>query len=160
MHFSVCCAGSRRLLSILVLAFCHLQLLAQPGSVKARQFPPGSAWGINDLPKGLLRRNLENLPEPARERALGWLRGIHFSELDADMLRVDADGGVYFADDFSLGAKPTPADGPPITAEAAVPVSPFPASLRFHSRPGAPNVIFLDFDGKRSRAQPGTRPWD
>jgi hypothetical protein len=61
---------------------------------------------------------------------------------------VDPDGGVYYADHFSLGSTPPPAEGGPITSEAAVPVSPFPANLKFHSRPGAQNVIYLDFDGE------------
>ena len=136
------------LLGLMSLIFCNLQLPAQPATTPPRQFPPGSAWVIDDLPKGLFRESLEKLPEPARERAMGWLRKMHFTELDAEMLRVDAEGGVYYADHFNLGSTPTTAEGPPITSEAAVPVSPFPASLKFHSRPGALNVIYLDFDGE------------
>lgn len=32
-------------------------------------------------------------------------------------------------------------------ALASVPIAPFPASLIFHSRPGAPNVLFIEFSG-------------
>jgi hypothetical protein len=35
----------------------------------------------------------------------------------------------------------------PVVAQAAVPVSPFPASLIFHSKPGSSNVLFLNFAG-------------
>ena len=33
-------------------------------------------------------------------------------------------------------------------AVIALPVSPFPASLIFHSKPGAANVLFLNFSGE------------
>jgi hypothetical protein len=47
-----------------------------------------------------------------------------------------------------------PADGPaadpdePVVAAAPVPVSPFPSSLIFNSRPGATNVIYVNFAGE------------
>ncbi|MES2439843.1 MAG: zinc-dependent metalloprotease family protein, partial [Verrucomicrobiota bacterium] len=37
---------------------------------------------------------------------------------------------------------------PTVAAEAAVPISPFPSQLVFNSRPGAPNVIYLNFMGE------------
>jgi len=40
------------------------------------------------------------------------------------------------------------ADSVPATGEAAVAVSPFPPGLVFHSRPGAPNVLYLNFTGE------------
>ena len=83
-----------------------------------------------------------------RERALGWLRGFHFTDLDLECLQVDAEGGVFYADVFQVEPVPGTAATEPVIAEAAVPVSPFPATLIFHSRPGAPNVVFLDFDGE------------
>ncbi|HEY0456370.1 MAG TPA: M12 family metallo-peptidase [Verrucomicrobiae bacterium] len=96
-----------------------------------------------------MRTRLEGLPAAAKNRAVGWLRNFHFTELDLNSLEADADGGIFYADKFSLDL---PADQPaaaePVTAQAALPVSPFPASLIFHSKPGAPNIIFLNFGGE------------
>lgn len=112
-----------------------------------RDFPPGSVRRIEDLPPGRFRSQIEKLPAPARDRALAWLGGFHFTELDLDSLHVDPAGGVFYADQFKLAPVAPAADGP-VVAEAAVPVSPFPASLRFHSRPGAANVLFINFSGE------------
>ncbi len=76
-----------------------------------------------------------------------WLQKIHVTEHDFDALHVDDDGGVFFVDEFTLEATSSEIE-PPVIAEAAVPVTPFPASLKFHSRPGAPNVLYLNFTGE------------
>jgi len=103
---------------------------------------------VEELPAGPLRDRVSQLPGPARERAMGWMRGFEFPAADAASLRIDDEGGVYYEDAFPLPAEPpagaASTEGP---AAAAVPVSPFPDAMKFHSRPGAPNVIFLDFDG-------------
>lgn len=102
-----------------------------------------------DLPDSALRRRIEGLPQPARERALAWLRRIDMPKEDVGSVNVDPEGGVYYEESFPL---PTgteelgPAD--PVTSEVAVPISPFPNHLKFHSRPGAPNVIYLNFAGE------------
>lgn len=54
---------------------------------------------------------------------------------------------MFYADNFTLEPGPVPAE-PVITAVAPVPVSPFPAGLVFHSRPGSANVLYLDFGGE------------
>ncbi|MBM3882345.1 MAG: hypothetical protein FJ387_21920 [Verrucomicrobia bacterium] len=53
---------------------------------------------------------------------------------------------------------PVPAMTPDLAASAAglaslpvVPVKPFPTNLVFHSKPGAPNVLFLNFSGEEVR---------
>ena len=117
----------------------------EPGAVV---FGRGRPQTVTELPLGRLRSTLEGLPDPARQKALAWLQGIEFPANDAASLRVDRSGGIYYAD--TELPTPPPADesaGAPATAGAAVPVSPFPASLTFHSRPGSDNVIFIDFDG-------------
>lgn len=119
----------------------------QPSPPRDRQFTPGSLRRLEDLPSGRFREQLDRLPGNARLRALDWLQRLHFTELDLDSLHADQDGGVFFADEFTV--EPTAeATEPPGIGEAAVPVSPFPASLIFHSRPGAPNVIYLNFAGE------------
>lgn len=107
-------------------------------------------FALRDLPDGRFRREIEALPATARERAVSRLRTFTFPAADAAYLHADSSGGILYADAF-----PPPPPAPAATASAALPVepegsvevSPFPASLKFHSRPGAPNTIFLDFDG-------------
>ena len=63
-------------------------------------------------------------------------------------LHADEGGGIYYADPAADPALGLADVAGPETAGAAVAVSPFPAGLVFHSRPGAPNVVYLDFDGE------------
>lgn len=112
-----------------------------------RQFPPGIARQPQDLPPGRLRTQIERLPAAARERAMAWLSNFHFTEQDLSALHTDADGAIFYADEFQL-APAAAAASEPTTAQAAVPISPFPAHLKFHSKPGAPNVIYLNFAGE------------
>jgi hypothetical protein len=134
-----------RCASVLVL-ISTVTAVAQPAITHSRQFPPGSVGRVEDLPPGRFRTQLENLSPTARGRALGWLREFHFTELDLDSLHADPEGGIFYADTFSL-APVGPTNTAPVTAEAAVPVNPFPAGLIFHSRPGSPNVLYLNFSG-------------
>jgi len=101
---------------------------------------------IEDVPTGRFRSQLDRLTPAAKARALDWLQRFHFTEIDLDTLQVDAEGAVFYADEFALG--PSTAETEPAVSEAAVPVSPFPANLIFHSRPGAPNVLYLNFSGE------------
>jgi hypothetical protein len=119
----------------------------QVPAAQARQFAPGSWNRIEDLPPGRLRLKLESLPTVARERALERLQSFHFPEQDLESLDVDSDGGILYVDEFTLEAEPAPAE-PMEPAGAAVPVSPFPAGLKFHSKPGAPNTLYLNFAGQ------------
>ena len=119
---------------------------AQPVPARPRQFPPGSVNRIEDLPASRLRRRIEGLPPSARQRALDWLHSFHFTELDLNSLEADSEGGIFYADNFSLELPVAGAE--PIVAAPTVPVSPFPANLIFHSRPGASNVLFLNFSGE------------
>jgi hypothetical protein len=112
-----------------------------------KEFPPGAVHQSQDLPPGRLRTQIERLPAGARNRAVAWLGNFHFTEHDLATLQVDAAGGIFYADDFQL-APVAPAASEPVVAAAALPVSPFPANLIFHSKPGAPNVIFLNFAGE------------
>ncbi len=135
--------------SVLPAGLCVLLLIAAAMAAAgqtaptSRQFPPGALQRIEDLPAGRFRADLDRLPPAARQRALEWLQQFHFTELDLESLQVDSDGGVYYADVFSM--EPPSADTEPVVSAAAVPVSPFPEGLIFHSRPGAANVLYLNW---------------
>ena len=118
------------------------------GQQRPREFPPGSVRRVEDLPPSRLRTEVERLPVQIRDRAVAWLGSFHFTELDLDSLQVDPAGGIFYADKFTLAPAPAAASTEPIVSAAAVPVSPFPASLRFHSRPGAANVLYINFSGE------------
>ncbi len=114
----------------------------------SRQFGLGQPATVNDLPPGQLKRRLESLPPQARSRALRWLQDFEFTGGDLELLRVDDEGGVLFAD--TLLPNPAPAGASsPSTTEQATPTSALNLEnvFKLHSKPGAPNRVFIDFDG-------------
>ena len=130
-------------------AFFAVIAHAQNLPTKSRQFFPGTVNRAQDLPAGRFRARLEGLPPVARAKALERLREFHFTTQDLKSMDIDVDGGIFYVDHFNTETAPpeeTPSE--PVIAQAAVPVTPFPASLIFHSRPGAPNVIYLNFQGE------------
>jgi hypothetical protein len=113
-----------------------------------REFARGAINGVEDLPASRLRARIEALPAAARARAISRLHNFHFTDLDLNSLEVDQDGSVYYADSFSVEPTTTNSASEPSVGLGAVPINPFPAGLVFHSRPGAPNVLFLNFSGE------------
>lgn len=115
---------------------------AQNPNANPHAFGIGQPASAQDLPAGPFRDSLESLPAKARGKALGILQSFAFSELDLEYLRVDSGGGVY----YSEAPLPEPIDGEP---NALPPLDQIPASETFllHSRPGASNRLYLDFDG-------------
>ncbi len=114
---------------------------------RSRQFPPGAVTRSEDLPASKFRGRLESLPSGPRGHALDQLKRFHFTELDLDSLDTDEEGTILYVDHFDLVDAAPAADPEPGIAVAATPVSPFPSGLLFHSRPGASNVLFLNFSG-------------
>ena len=144
--------------SVLSLAVC---LFALPAALVHGQgeapeaFPPAALQRLEDLPAGDFRDRLENLPPAARSKALERLRGFHLPAADVASLQVDPHGGVCYACKFGHAhpvEEPAPGDmdesGDPPVAGAAVPVSPFPESLKFHSRPGLSKRVYINFSGQ------------
>jgi hypothetical protein len=124
---------------------------AQQTPAQTRQFPPGTLTRIADLPPAPLRTRIEALSDKARGRALEALRAFHFTESDLNSLRADAEGALYYEDNFIPAPETAPAQAEsetPAPLAVTVPVSPFPGSLVFHSKPGAPNVLYLNFSGE------------
>jgi hypothetical protein len=155
---SLLAAGSSqvvRRLGLFLMLFAASALAQQQASPRSRQFLPGHLGRIEDIPTGRFRTRLDGLHPNARDRAFQILQKFHFTELDLNSLESDPEGGIYYVDFFPPspgGAGDDASDGSisgePVVAEPAVPISPFPASLVFHSRPGAPNVIYLNFTGE------------
>ena len=129
------------------LALASASLFAQSGQGLAeRQFGLGQPSQISDLPPGQLRRSLESLSPQASSRALRWLQEIEFTGTDLEILRVDEQGGVYF-EDVLLPDATLEQQAPSATTAAEVPSSTLADAFALHSRPGAPNVVYLDFNG-------------
>ena len=98
---------------------------------------------VEDLPPGRARAQLERLPAKARERAMAWLHRFNFPVEDLNSIEVDAAGNVAYADHFELPAdEGATASDPPVATVGAV-----DEAFNLHSRPGAPNVVYLDFTG-------------
>ena len=55
-------------------------------------------FGMNDLPPGILKQQLDDLPPAAQKRALNWMHRFSFTKQDVPMLRVDKSGGVFYED--------------------------------------------------------------
>ena len=108
-----------------------------------RSFGVGQPNTVQDLPPGQLRRSLEGLPANARGKALGWLQEFSFPAEDVKALRAGPDGSIHYADKFEPGAETT-ATGELTAGNFAADVS---QVFQLHSKPGASNVVFLDFDG-------------
>lgn len=113
-----------------------------------REFQPGMFRGVEDLPQGRLRQQITGLPVPARERVVSWLGGIHFTVADTATMHVDREGGVYFVDQAPAQVQAAQGSEDFSASSASIPISPFPTSLIFHSKQGAPNVIYLNFSGE------------
>ncbi|MCP4284353.1 MAG: PKD domain-containing protein, partial [Gammaproteobacteria bacterium] len=121
----------------------------QAFSGKTRMFGKRHRFNIDDLPRGRMRSRLHSLPGPAWNRAMDWLHRFDFPEKDADSIIIDNEGAVLYADPAPTNlpdkAEPAPAvdDGLPQIAAASAAEDAF----LLHSRPEAPNVVYLDFDG-------------
>lgn len=133
--------------SIATLTLAVSAALAQPGNSgrAATMLGKHNPFSIDDLPPGRARSRLESLPPAARREALEWMHRFDFPAIDLEHLEIDEEGGVFYAD-------PVPADLPAAQADTAggattEAVSAVEDAFNLHSKPGAPNVVFLDFDG-------------
>ncbi len=107
---------------------------------------------LENVPVGRFHDQLAKLSPAARERALKHLGDSHVPLVDVNSLLVDQDGMLIYACTFIPRGAPPPPDGQPASLEireegvAAIPVPISVPPVR-HSKPGAPNVIYLDFSG-------------
>jgi hypothetical protein len=144
-------SNSRRLAAavsvLFILIFSAEALQAQSDrGLAARQFGLGQPQRVQDLPPGQLKRRLETLPPQASANALRWLQDISFTGTDLEVLKVDDEGGVFFADTLLPDPELAQESESLAEAEAATGIA-LDEVFNLHSRPGAPNTVFLDFDG-------------
>lgn len=138
-------------LTFVVLFAAVFPQFAQGQIPVKKEFPVGALKRIDQLPDGRFRGQLDKLPPAAQNRALEWLRSFHFPESDVTSLHVDAAGGISYTCEFGhahVEEEPATEETEPETANAAVPISPFPDSLKFHSRPGLTKRIYINFVGE------------
>lgn len=136
-------------LVVLAILFVTGPAYAQSEQGKnSRVFGQGQPHSISDLPAGKLRNRLENLPPQASSNALRWLQDFSFPETDLATIEVDENGGVFYGD--TLLPDPRHVDAAESNNPAAldaVPSGTLDDAFLLHSRPGAPNVVYIDFDG-------------
>ncbi len=90
-----------------------------------------------------MKDKLAQLPAPAQEKALHWLASFPFPEQDYEQLNVDNQGGIFY-EDTELPDEISQAD---LEADPTlVGISPVDA-FKLHSKPGAPNQVYLNFKG-------------
>ena len=113
-----------------------------------RMFGQGQPASVQDLPPGQLKNRLEGLPAKSRGKALKWLQEFSFPEADLQVIQIDNEGNVFYGDTHL----PDPAlidsaetSGP--TLPEAAPQATLDGAFELHSKPGAPNVVYIDFDG-------------
>ena len=117
----------------------------------AAALPPPKPYGLNhpfkitDLPTGELRKSLQDLPAAKRSKAMAHLHTFDFTELDLKHLKVDKEGGVFYADTFTPDAKATLSNLEETTPTTAA-ISATEA-FTLHSKLGSANVVYLDFTG-------------
>ena len=141
--------------TILAILFCLAFLtsanvvFAQSSNANPRVFAKGFPKQAKDLPNSSFKTKLQSLPPQSRAKAMKILQTLVFSELDLEYMRVDQFGGVYYADYFPAPEVESAPDGSvgsdSLTALASLTQA---ETFLLHSRPGAPNVVFLDFDGQ------------
>ncbi len=105
----------------------------------------GRLQSISQLPPGQLRRSIEALSSRAQANALRWLQRLDLSGADLDQMRVDAGGGVYVADTLRPDTSRTLTASKSTGMVSALWVD--ADAFQLHSKPGAPNVVYLDFNG-------------
>jgi PKD repeat protein len=141
------------LVTTAALALTSAPALSAPGNANGqadggpKMLGKGRPFDRGELPPGL-RKKYDALSEDAKRNAREWLQRFSFPENDGYVLEFGSDGAVLYLDSFQPGQAPAGEEAVP-SEEVAPEVSPGAADDAFHlhSRPGAPNIVYLDFDG-------------
>ena len=135
-------------LSWAVISLCFVSGSAvakgNDGETPAKHFGLGQPRTTQDLPPGLLRKQLDQLSPRARGKALQKLQSITFPAEDVTTLRVTRHGGIHYADTPPSERTEPVSDFSTQTADTAISAE---QAFKLHSRPGSNNVLYLDFDG-------------
>jgi hypothetical protein len=142
MKMTTSLLARRTLISGLIAA--AIGTLSLPAAAGAKTYGGGAPANSSALPAGEFRKALEALPANKQGRALQWLQSVEFTEHDLDYLRVDSQGGIYYADTFAADRKSSGNDQPQVSSTSGVTEQNI---LKLHSRPGSAKTIFIDFDG-------------
>jgi hypothetical protein len=112
---------------------------------------------LADIPEGKFRTALMAIPSDLREKVLVKISELEIPENDFDSLGIHPSGRLFYVCDFGGGLPIARTDrqeaGKNIEAMAVVEsivftnTVPISSPPLFHSRPGATNVLFLDFNG-------------
>ena len=97
---------------------------------------------LSDLPKSDFRDQLKALPAKQRAQAMKQLHTFDFTAMDVPAMKVDKAGGVFYVDEFQADA--TLSD---TTSDPSVSAITATDAFSLHSKPGASNVVYLDFTG-------------
>ena len=128
---------------LLVIIFAAIPLAAFSQPHKEKHFGRDAPFQIADLPAGHVRTKLDRLPERHKRKALEWLHRFSFKERDLEYLHVDNEGGVLYSDtvlpDEGSASTVSSIEQPQFITQTD--------AFTLHSKPGAPNVVYLDFDG-------------
>ncbi|BCG62518.1 MAG: hypothetical protein methR_P0161 [Methyloprofundus sp.] len=116
---------------------------ADPDNIK--MFGAAAPFAVAALPTSPLKAGIESLPYSAQQNAVQWLHSFDFPAEDAEMLKVDDQGAVYYEDPAPI--LPTNISQPDLeTNPEAEGINPTDA-FRLHSKLGAANVVYLNFKG-------------
>lgn len=124
--------------ALLAVSLATIANAQQVPSVSPGTFP----LTFDSLPPGQLKQDLSRLPPQAQDRALAWLNGFSFPDIDFNHLRVDRDGGIFYVDGPVAIDTIDPASVDPVASGVTA-----SEVFSLHSKPGAPNVLFVDVDG-------------
>jgi len=109
-------------------------------SVPVFAAPPASLFDPDNLPPGRAKDRISTLPPAAQKHALEWLEKFSIPVQDYDVLGFDDNGNIFYVEEKTLTEPSDTSESP----EMSLSVS---EAFALHSNPGAPNVIYLDFDG-------------
>ena len=126
--------------------FCNTITSQSAFAQQGKQFGKSRPVTVDTLPPGQLRRNIENLPTAAQERAINWLNRFDFTNLDEKQLRVDKSGGIFFEDPAISSEELANVIESPETTPTIEQIS-FADAFTLHSKPGASRTVHLDMDG-------------
>ncbi len=115
-----------------------------------RMFGKGHAFDIRDLPRGRIPDRIEALPWQARQRAMRWLHRFKFPAADLESMEIDERGAVRYIEPIPDLPQLTPEQEQASSASSTIPglAALVDDAFLLHSRPGAPHVVYLDFDGQ------------